>query len=30
MSRICANCGYDNTDDSLTKCDVCGQPLMPV
>ncbi len=30
MPRICANCGHKNTDDSLDRCDVCGQPLTPV
>lgn len=30
MSRICSHCGYENMDDSLVRCDVCGEPLMPV
>lgn len=30
MSRICTCCGHENMDDSLTRCDLCGQPLAPV
>ena len=30
MSRICTCCGQENMDDSLTRCDLCGQPLAPI
>lgn len=30
MSRICTCCGHENMDDSLTRCDLCGQPLAPI